>query len=150
MICPECGYNDSKVIDSRPAESKIRRRRECLKCSGRFTTYEIIEDIPIMVVKKDGTIEPFDSRKLIERMLRATTKRPVKLKTIENVVDSIQAHFKNNFQREVSSDKIGEIVLRKLKEIDHVAYVRFASVYREFDDIEKFFKIISELSGEEI
>jgi len=103
-----------------------------------------------MVVKKDGTIEPFDSRKLIERMLRATTKRPVKLKTIENVVDSIQAHFKNNFQREVSSDKIGEIVLRKLKEIDHVAYVRFASVYREFDDIEKFFKIISELSGEEI
>ena len=148
MICPECGYNDSKVIDSRPAESKIRRRRECLKCAGRFTTYEIIEDIPIMVVKKDGTLEPFDSRKLIERMFRATAKRPVKLKTIENVVDSIQAHFKNNFQREVTSDKIGEMVLRKLKEIDRVAYVRFASVYREFDDIESFVKIISELQGE--
>ncbi|MCL1865911.1 MAG: transcriptional regulator NrdR [Oscillospiraceae bacterium] len=148
MICPECGYNDSKVIDSRPAESKIRRRRECLKCTGRFTTYEIIEDIPIMVVKKDGTLEPFDSRKLIERMFRATAKRPVKLKTIENVVDSIQAHFKNNFQREVTSDKIGEMVLRKLKEIDRVAYVRFASVYREFDDIESFVKIISELQGE--
>jgi transcriptional repressor NrdR len=150
MICPECGFNDSKVIDSRPAETKIRRRRECLECSGRFTTYEIIEDIPIMVVKKDSTIEPFDSRKLIERMLRATTKRPVKLKTIENVVESIQMHFKNNFQREVTSDKIGEIVMRRLKEIDHVAYVRFASVYREFDDIDSFVKIISELQSEDV
>jgi transcriptional repressor NrdR len=102
-----------------------------------------------MVLKKDGTIEPFDSRKLIERMLRATTKRPVKLKVIEGVVDSIQSHFKNNFQREVTSDKIGEIVLRRLKGIDHVAYVRFASVYREFEDIDSFMKIISELQKED-
>jgi len=149
MICPKCGYNDSKVIDSRPAETKIRRRRECLKCCERFTTYEIIEDIPVMVLKKDNTIEPFDGRKLTERVLRATIKRPVKLKTVESMVDGIQLHFKNNLQREVSSEKIGEMVMRKLKEIDHVAYVRFASVYRDFDDIDSFVGFISELQSEE-
>jgi transcriptional repressor NrdR len=149
MICPDCGFNDSKVIDSRPAESKIRRRRECLKCTGRFTTYETIEDIPIMVVKKDGSIEPFDVRKLTERVLRATVKRPVKLKAVEAMVESIQLHFKNNLQREVTSYKIGEIVLRRLKDLDLVAYVRFASVYREFDDIDSFVKIISELRDAE-
>jgi transcriptional repressor NrdR len=148
MICPECGYNDSKVIDSRPAESKIRRRRECLKCSVRFTTYEIIEDIPVMVTKKDGSIEPFDPRKLTERVLRSTTKRPVKLKAVENMVEGIQTEFKNNLQREITSDRLGEIVLKKLKELDHVAYVRFASVYREFEDVESFVKIISELQAE--
>ncbi|MCL1831903.1 MAG: transcriptional regulator NrdR [Oscillospiraceae bacterium] len=145
MICPECGFNDSKVIDSRPAESKIRRRRECLKCNQRFTTYETIEDMPIMVVKKDGTIEPFDAQKLTERVLRATVKRPVKLKTVEAMVEKVQQFFKNNLQREVTSDKIGEAVLRHLKDIDLVAYVRFASVYREFDDIDSFVKTISEL-----
>jgi len=150
MICPDCAHNDSKVIDSRPAESKIRRRRECLKCQTRFTTYETIEDIPIMVVKKDGSIEPFDARKITERVLRATVKRPVKLKAVENMVDNIQLHFKNNLQKEVTSYKIGEIVLRRLKDIDHVAYVRFASVYREFDDIESFVKIISELQGNDV
>jgi transcriptional repressor NrdR len=148
MKCPDCGYDDSRVIDSRPTENKIRRRRECLKCSERFTTYEIIEDMPVMVVKKDNTIEPFDSQKLIDRVLRATIKRPVKLKTVESMVENIQTDFKNRLQREVSSEKIGEIVLRKLKDIDHVAYVRFASVYREFDDVESFIKIISELSSE--
>ena len=148
MICPECSYNDSKVIDSRPSESKIRRRRECLKCNSRFTTYEIIEDIPLMVAKKDGSIEPFDARKLTERVLRATVKRPVKLKTVENMVENIQVYFKNNLQREVTSAQIGDIVLRRLKEIDHVAYVRFASVYREFDDIESFIRFISELRSE--
>jgi transcriptional repressor NrdR len=152
MICPDCGYNDSKVIDSRPAESKVRRRRECLneKCTARFTTYETIEDLPVMVVKKDNTIEPFDCRKLTDRVLRATVKRPVKLKTVESMVESIQVHFKNNLQREVTSDKIGELVLRRLKDIDHVAYVRFASVYREFNDIDSFVKIISELQSEEV
>lgn len=150
MKCPKCGFNDSKVIDSRPADNKVRRRRECLECSERFTTYEIIEDIPIMVVKKDHTIEPFDSQKLIERILRATVKRPVKLKTVENMVENIQNDFKNNLQREVTSDKIGEIVLRRLKDIDRVAYIRFASVYREFDDVESFIKIINELSSEKI
>jgi transcriptional repressor NrdR len=148
MICPDCGFNDSKVIDSRPAESKIRRRRECLECTARFTTYETIEDIPIMVVKKDGTIEPFDARKLTERVLRAVVKRPVKLKAVEAMVESIQLHFKNNLQREVTSYKIGEIVLRRLKDLDLVAYVRFASVYREFDDIDSFVKIIVELQAE--
>lgn len=151
MICPDCGFNDSKVIDSRPAESKIRRRRECLNpnCAGRFTTYETIEDIPVMVAKKDGTIEPFDAHKLTERVLRATIKRPVKLKTVENMVESIHTYFKNNLQREVTSGKIGEIVLRRLKDIDLVAYVRFASVYREFEDIDSFVKTISELNAEE-
>ncbi|MDR0197060.1 MAG: transcriptional regulator NrdR [Oscillospiraceae bacterium] len=148
MKCPGCGYNDSKVIDSRPAENRIRRRRECLKCAERFTTYEIIEDMPVMVVKKDKTIEPFDSEKLMKGLLRATIKRPVKLKAVENIVEDIQADFKNNLQREVDSEKIGEIVLRKLKDIDRVAYVRFASVYREFDDVESFIKVISELSSE--
>ncbi|MCL2754494.1 MAG: transcriptional regulator NrdR [Oscillospiraceae bacterium] len=147
MICPDCGYNDSKVVDSRPAESKIRRRRECLDCTARFTTYETIEDLPLMVVKKDGSIEPFDARKLTERVLRATVKRPVKVKAVENMVDNIQVFFKNNLQKEVTSYKIGEIVLRRLKDIDSVAYVRFASVYREFDDIESFVKTISELQA---
>ena len=148
MICPDCGYNDSKVIDSRPAETKIRRRRECLKCTGRFTTYELIEDIPLMVVKKDNTIEAFSARKLTERVLRATTKRPVKTKTVESMVDGIHAHFKNNLQREVTSDQIGELVMRRLKDIDHVAYVRFVSVYREFDDIDGFVKLISEMQSQ--
>lgn len=149
MKCPECGFDDSKVIDSRPTENKIRRRRECLKCKCRFTTYEIIENIPLMVIKKDNSIEPFDRQKLIDRLLRATIKRPVKLETVENMVDEIENELKNRFQREVSSDKIGEIILHKLKDIDHVAYIRFASVYREFNDIDSFMKIITELSESE-
>lgn len=149
MKCPECGFDDSKVIDSRPTENKIRRRRECLKCKCRFTTYEIIENIPLMVIKKDNSIEPFDRQKLIDRLLRATIKRPVKLEAVENMVDEIENELKNRFQREVSSDKIGEIILHKLKDIDHVAYIRFASVYREFNDIDSFMKIITELSESE-
>ena len=152
MKCPECNYEDSKVIDSRPSDNnhKIRRRRECIKCSTRFTTYEHIEDIPVMVVKKDNTIEPFDTRKLTERVLRATIKRPVKLKTVENMVEGIHLGLKNTFQREIASARIGELVMQQLKRIDHVAYVRFASVYREFDDIDSFVKLISEMqSGEE-
>ena len=148
MICPECGYNDSKVIDSRPADTKIRRRRECLKCFNRFTTYEIIEDIPLMVVKKDNSVEPFNPQKLTERVLRATVKRPVKLKTVEAMVDTIQSQFKNTLQKEVSSEKIGEMVLQKLKDIDHVAYIRFASVYREFNDAESFSEILEQLKTE--
>ncbi len=145
MKCPECSYEDSKVIDSRPIEGKIRRRRECLSCKCRFTTYEVVENIPLMVVKKDNSLEPFDSQKLIERVLRATAKRPVSLSTIENMVYEIESEYKNNFQREIPSDKIGEAVLRKLKDIDSVAYIRFASVYREFSDADSFIKIISEL-----
>lgn len=149
MRCPECGFDDSKVIDSRPADDKIRRRRECLQCKSRFTTYEVIESMPLMVIKKDHSIEPFNRQKLIERVLRATVKRPVKLETVENMVDEIVNDLKNNLQREVSSDKIGEAVLHKLKDIDDVAYIRFASVYRDFSDAESFMKIIGEMAGSE-
>lgn len=149
MKCPECGFDDSKVIDSRPTDGKIRRRRECLSCKCRFTTYEVVENIPLVVVKKDRSIEPFDSQKLIERLLRATVKRPVTLEAIENMVDEIECELKNNFQREVTSEKIGEMVLKKLKDTDHVAYIRFASVYRDFTDADSFIKIISELTDDE-
>ena len=148
MKCPECGYEDSKVIDSRPAENKIRRRRECLSCKCRFTTYEMVETIPLMVVKKDNTIEPFDRDKLINRLARATVKRPVQIEDLEKMVEDIVQELKNQFRREVSSDEIGELVLRRLKEIDKVAYIRFASVYRDFNDIDSFVRIISELNEE--
>lgn len=148
MKCPECGFDDSKVIDSRPTEDKIRRRRECLQCKCRFTTYEVIESIPLMVVKKDNSIEPFDRQKLIDRVLRATIKRPVQLETVEKMVDEIVNDLKNKLQKEVSSDKIGEAVLHKLKEVDDVAYIRFASVYRDFNDAESFMRVIGEMNVE--
>ena len=148
MKCPECGYEDSKVIDSRPAENKIRRRRECLSCKCRFTTYEMVETIPLMVVKKDNTIEPFDRDKLINRLARATVKRPVQIEDLEKMVEDIVQELKNQFRREVSSDEIGELVLRRLKDIDKVAYIRFASVYPDFNDIDSFVRIISELNEE--
>lgn len=148
MKCPECGYEDSKVIDSRPADNKIRRRRECLSCKCRFTTYEMVETIPLMVVKKDNTIEPFDRDKLINRLARATVKRPVQLEDLEKMVEDIVQELKNQFRREVTSDEIGELVLRRLKDIDKVAYIRFASVYRDFNDIDSFVRIISELNDE--
>ena len=148
MKCPECNCEDSKVIDSRPTENKVRRRRECIKCGYRFTTYEIVEDVPLMVIKKDNSIEPFDREKLVDRLCRATVKRPVTLETIENMVEDIASELKNTLQREVTSDKIGELVLHKLKNVDAVAYIRFASVYRDFNDVESFMKIISELTEE--
>lgn len=148
MKCPECGYEDSKVIDSRPADNKIRRRRECLSCKCRFTTYEMVETIPLMVVKKDNTIEPFDRDKLINRLARATVKRPVQIEDLEKMVEDIVQELKNQFRREVTSDEIGELVLRRLKDIDKVAYIRFASVYRDFIDIDSFVRIISELNDE--
>ena len=143
MKCPECGCEESKVIDSRPTENKVRRRRECIQCGARFTTYEIIEEVPLMVIKKDHTIEPFDREKLVDKLCRATVKRPVSLETIDNIVEEIAAELKNSLTREVTSDKIGEAVLKKLKEVDDVAYVRFASVYRDFNDVDSFVKIIS-------
>ncbi|MBP1563888.1 MAG: transcriptional repressor NrdR [Oscillospiraceae bacterium] len=150
MKCPECGCEESKVIDSRPTENKVRRRRECIQCGARFTTYEIIEEVPLMVIKKDHTIEPFDREKLVDRLCRATVKRPVSLETIENIVEEIAAELKNSLTREVTSDKIGEAVLRKLREVDEVAYVRFASVYRDFNDVDSFVKIISELKDKKV
>lgn len=145
MKCPECGCEESKVIDSRPTENKVRRRRECINCATRFTTYEIIEEVPLMVIKKDHTIEPFDREKLVDRICRATVKRPVTLEAIENIVEEIASELKNSLQREVTSDRIGEVALLKLKELDDVAYIRFASVYKEFNDVDSFMKIISEL-----
>ena len=148
MKCPEGGDEDSKVRDSRPADNKIRRRRECLSCKCRFTTYEMVETIPLMVVKKDNTLEPFDRDKLINRLARATVKRPVQIEDLEKMVEDIVQELKNQFRREVSSDEIGELVLRRLKDIDKVAYIRFASVYRDFNDIDSFVRIISELNEE--
>ncbi len=149
MKCPECGYDDSKVIDSRPSENKIRRRRECIKCGYRFTTYEIIEDIPLMVIKKDNSIEPFDREKLLDRLCRAAAKRPIKLQTLEAMVDEMALELKNSLQREVTSERIGELALSKLKKVDIVTYIRFASVYRDFNDVDSFMNIISELKSDE-
>ncbi len=140
MKCPFCGYTESKVIDSRPAEDgeKIRRRRECLKCEKRFTTYEIIETTPLMVIKKDKSREAFDRNKLLSGLLRACEKRPVAMNTLEQVVDDIQIALQNSLEKEVPSQRIGELAMEKLKGVDEVAYVRFASVYRQFKDINSF------------
>lgn len=147
MNCPYCGFEDSKVIDSRPSEEKIRRRRECLECGKRFTTYEIIERLPLMVIKRDQTRQPFSRDKLMEGLLRATKKRPIGIDTLEQIIDNIEIYYANKLQKEVTSDEIGERVLSLLKEIDLVSYVRFASVYRDFSDIDSFMKIITELKG---
>ncbi len=147
MKCPFCGYEEDKVIDSRPTDEgeRIRRRRECLKCGKRFTTYEMIESLPIIVIKKDGSRETFDRQKLFNGMLRACEKRPVSIETLDNAISDIEAVIQNSLDREVSSDKIGELVMEKLKEIDEVAYVRFASVYRQFKDINTFMNELNKL-----
>lgn len=138
MKCPYCGFDDSKVIDSRPAEGRIRRRRECCKCGKRFTTFEAVEHAPIVVVKKDGARQEFDREKLFNSLLRACNKRPVAYETIEKAVDSIESTLLNELEREVPSSRIGELAMEKLRDIDDVAYVRFASVYRQFKDINTF------------
>lgn len=140
MKCPFCSCEDSKVIDSRPTDEgeRIRRRRECNSCQKRFTTYEIIETVPVIVVKKDHSREVFDRNKLFRGMLRACEKRPVSLEQLENAVDGIEAQLQNGFDREVSSESIGELAMEKLRNLDEVAYVRFASVYRQFKDINTF------------
>ena len=145
MKCPECGFDESKVIDSRPTDGKIRRRREGLSCKCRVTTYEVVENTPLMVVKKDHSIEPFDPEKLVERLRRAAVKRPLSLAELEGMVDEIENELKNKLIKEVPSSKIGEMVLEKLKDKDDVAYIRFASVYMDFTDAESFIKIITEL-----
>ncbi|MCQ2450489.1 MAG: transcriptional regulator NrdR [Clostridia bacterium] len=140
MKCPYCAYEESKVIDSRPTDEgeKIRRRRECLKCGKRFTTYEMIECLPIIVIKRDRSREQFNREKLMNGMLRACEKRPVSIDMLEKAIDEIEATIQNSLDREVSSEKIGELAMEKLKDIDEVAYVRFASVYRQFKDISNF------------
>lgn len=150
MKCPFCGYEESKVIDSRPTDEgeRIRRRRECIKCGKRFTTYEIIESVPIIVVKKDKSREAFDRDKLLGGMLRACEKRQVSIDTLEGAVTEIEANLQNSLDREVTSVHIGELAMEKLKEIDEVAYVRFASVYRQFKDINTFMEELAKLLNE--
>lgn len=140
MKCPYCGELESKVIDSRPTEDgeKIRRRRECLGCSKRFTTYEIVETVPLMVIKKDRSRQAFDRQKLLGGMLRACEKRPVSYQMLETAVDNIEQTLLNSYEREVTSIHIGELAMAELKKIDEVAYVRFASVYRQFGDLNTF------------
>ena len=147
MKCPFCGYEESKVIDSRPTDEgeRIRRRRECLECGKRFTTYEMIESLPIVVIKKDGSRETFDRQKLLTGMLRSCEKRPVSIEMLDRAISDIETVIQNSLDREVSSDKIGELVMEKLKEIDEVAYVRFASVYRQFKDINTFMDELNKL-----
>ena len=150
MKCPFCGYTESKVIDSRPAEegATIRRRRECLACQKRFTTYEIIETLPLVVIKRDGSRQSFDRSKVLRGIQRSCEKRPVSVAEMERMVTEIEQELQNSLEREVSTDVIGEKVMEKLKKADEVAYVRFASVYRQFKDINTFMSELNKLLSE--
>ena len=140
MKCPFCANLESKVVDSRPADegASIRRRRECLSCGKRFTTYETVESLPLVVVKKDGSRQSFDKDKVLRGMIRACEKRPVPMETLVKIADTVEQELQNSLERETSTEKIGELVMEKLKPMDEVAYVRFASVYRQFKDIDSF------------
>ena len=147
MMCPYCGYSETKVIDSRPADenSSIRRRRECLSCAKRFTTYETVESLPMVVVKKDGSRQSFDRRKVLGGMIRACEKRPVPLAELEKIAEEIEQDLQNSMEREISTEAIGEKVMERLRNVDQVAYVRFASVYRQFKDIDTFMTELNKL-----
>jgi transcriptional repressor NrdR len=146
MRCPQCGYKEDKVVDSRATqeESAVRRRRECLKCGKRFTTYEYVEEVSLMVIKKDGRREPFDRKKMLSGMIKACEKRPVGMERMEEIATQVERAIQKKSDREVSSSKIGELIMEKLKQLDDVAYVRFASVYRQFKDVGQF---MEELKG---
>jgi transcriptional repressor NrdR len=150
MRCPFCNYNETKVLDSRPTEegNSIRRRRECLKCTKRFTTYEKVEDLPVYVIKKDGTREAFDKRKIMTGLLKSCEKRPVSINQIEKMADDIEKQIYNTLEAEVTSQYIGELIMKMLKEVDDVAYVRFASVYRQFKDINTFMDELQKILNE--
>ena len=147
MKCPFCGYTESRVIDSRPAEegASIRRRRECLACQRRFTTYEVMERLPLVVIKRDGSRQTFDKNKLIGSMLKACEKRSVALGDLEKIADEIEQELQNELEREIPTSEIGEMVMRRLQNLDQVAYVRFASVYRQFKDINTFMEELTRL-----
>ena len=149
MRCPFCGYEESKVVNSRPTDDgeRIRRRRECLQCQKRFTTYEVMETLPIIVVKKDGSRQSFDRDKLLRGLLRACEKRPVSLVDLERAANEIEYTISNDMSQEVRSEKIGELAMEKLRELDEVAYVRFASVYRQFRDIDTFMEELRKLQA---
>ena len=150
MKCPYCGYKESKVVDSRPADegNSIRRRRECLACEKRFTTYETMESLPMVVIKKDGSRQSFDRSKVLGSMLRACEKRSVPLAQLEEMTDQIEQNLQNNLEKEIPTDLVGEQVMEKLREADEVAYVRFASVYRQFKDIQTFMAELKKLLEE--
>ena len=150
MKCPFCGHEDDKVIDSRPTDegSAVRRRRECGSCLKRYTTYEKVESLPLMIIKKDNTRQPFNRDKLLNGILRACEKRPISLAEMERMVDEIEVELQNSLQREVTSKALGEMVMTKLKKVDDVAYVRFASVYRQFKDINTFLDELNTLLKE--
>lgn len=150
MKCPYCAYLESKVVDSRPSDegASIRRRRECLACHKRFTTYETMESLPLVVIKKDGSRQTFDKSKLLNGMIRACEKRPVAFATLEAIANEIEQTLQNEMSREIPSDRIGALVMDKLKGVDEVAYVRFASVYRQFKDISTFMAELSKLLEE--
>ena len=150
MRCPFCAHPESKVVDSRPSDegSSIRRRRECLACHKRFTTYETMESLPLMVVKKDGSRQTFDKTKLLNGMIRACEKRPVAFGTLEEMANEIEQVLQNEMDREIPSARIGELVMERLKRVDEVAYVRFASVYRQFKDISTFMEELNKLLAE--
>ena len=150
MKCPFCGFAESKVIDSRPTDEggSIRRRRECLECQKRFTTFEVIESMPLVVVKKDGSRQPFDRNKIINGLLKSCEKRPVSLGQIEKIADDVLQVLQNSLEREVNSNKIGEHIMDSLRKVDQVSYVRFASVYRQFKDINSFMSELSKLLEE--
>ena len=151
MKCPFCGYDDSKVVDSRPTDegTSIRRRRECLKCLKRFTTYETVERMPLMLVKRDGTRQAYDRQKLLGGLMKACEKRPVSLMQLEQIVDNVEQKVFGSLESEVSSKVIGELVMEQLRKVDEVAYVRFASVYRQFKDINTFMRELNKLLNED-
>ncbi|MDO5124874.1 MAG: transcriptional regulator NrdR [Ruminococcus sp.] len=147
MKCPFCNFDDTKVIDSRPSEGKKRRRRECASCGRRFTTYEVVEKPSLMVYKKDGSFEPFDRAKLVKGLQNAIKKRPVSVEQMNELVDNIENFYANAMLTETTTSEIGDMVLKGLKDLDHVAYVRFASVYKDFNDVNSFIQLITELDG---
>ncbi|MBI5144739.1 MAG: transcriptional repressor NrdR [Candidatus Omnitrophica bacterium] len=151
MRCPFCGYKEDKVVDSRATqeESAIRRRRECLKCGKRFTTYEYIEEVSLMVIKKDGRREPFDRKKILSGIMKACEKRPISVEKLEEIVTQVERAIQKKSDREVPTSRIGELVVEKLRALDHVAYVRFASVYRQFKDIGQFMEELKGILGKE-
>jgi len=151
MKCPFCSYKEDKVVDSRSTaeESAVRRRRECLKCGKRFTTYEYVEEVSLMVIKKDGRHEPFDRKKLLAGVMKACEKRPISMEKMEEVITQVERAIQKKSDREVSSSRIGELVMEKLKVLDDVAYVRFASVYRQFKDVGQFMQELKDMLDKE-
>ena len=151
MRCPFCAHKEDKVVDSRATaeESAVRRRRECLKCGKRFTTYEYVEEVSLLVIKKDGRREPFDRKKILSGIIRACEKRPVSVEKMEEIVTQVERLIQKKSDREVSSSRIGELVMEKLKIIDDVAYVRFASVYRQFKDVGQFMVELKDILGKD-